>query len=1166
MAVRIESLAEPIPGYRLIERLGGGGFGEVWKAEAPGGLFKAIKFVYGELDAAGGESERAEQELKAIKRVQTVRHPYILSLERYDIIDGQLIIVMELADRNLWDRFKECRSQGLPGIPRDELLGYMTESAEALDLMNGTYQLQHLDIKPQNLFLVHNHVKVADFGLVKDLEGMAASVTGGVTPVYAAPETFDGWVSRFSDQYSLAIVYQELLTGLRPFPGTNVRQLVMQHLQGTPNLSSLPAAEQPIIGRALAKNPDERHPCCLDMVRALQAANAPPGAVREGSSPETDVQPAAGTQTAREVRAEFEPPARTLNAPPPPGAEPPPPRSATPNSQRRTRRAGRPTADPLATPPSRPAAPVASGDGLLFPALVVAVGGTGLAVLRHLRTSLRALVPPAGAPDHLRCLYFDTDPAAVRAAGRAADETGLDAAQVLLLRLNRPSHYLKPRDNRPEVEAWLDPAMIYRIPRSQTTAGCRALGRLAFCDNYRLIAQALDEQLHACCDPESVAAAAKRTRLGLRTTRPRVYVVASLAGGTGGGMFLDLAYVTRAALAEQGFADAEVVGLFLLPPADRAAHNPLPLGNACAALTELGHFWRGGPFSARYLPRDGTVERSGPPFARCVLLPLGPAAEGDESAGSAAEFLARDLCTALGRAADQARAAVAPLADGPSCQTFGLYKLAFPRGALLARAARRLCHGLVERWMSKDGAPVREAARAWVADNWPRDEYGPEGLIERFQTDCQQALAEAPEQLFARLIEPLAERKALAPAVIADVLARLEEQVGRPGEETLADQAFHFRELLRDSGARVVAKWDRRVGELMVCLIESPHFRLAGAEEAIREMGGAVQKMLEHHEPLARELGSRAADAHSRALDLLARLRNPAAGRGRPLPTPADVHELLRCYAKWRYQSLVLQQVTRGLVSLRGLLSDELREVNFCRARLAELARAFDGRPGVAEAEAEPPVPHAGPVVSGRELFPGGCADLDAAADHVLEGLSPEQSSGLDEKMQAMIRQQFTALVHVCLAPANLLRNLELAMQEQAEAMVRASLAPVNAAELFFEGHADEAAAEDAIRAAYDEAAPELVSRGSEVCVLMVPPGPAGDRFGEAARRVLAEVPFVGVVGGDDVLFYREAVGVPFAELSQLGPLAREAYAQLKGREHFTPHSRTDIEFTVASG
>src|SRR5688572_23749165 len=180
MAFRIEPHAEPIPGYILIERLGGGGFGEVWKAEAPGGLFKAIKFVYGDLHSADDrEGFRAEQELKALSRVKTVHHPYILSLDRFDIVDGQLMIVMELADRTIWDRFRECRSQGLPGIPREELIRYMEEVAEALDLMNSQFQLQHLDIKPQNIFLVFNHVKVADFGLVKDLGNRgAATMTG----------------------------------------------------------------------------------------------------------------------------------------------------------------------------------------------------------------------------------------------------------------------------------------------------------------------------------------------------------------------------------------------------------------------------------------------------------------------------------------------------------------------------------------------------------------------------------------------------------------------------------------------------------------------------------------------------------------------------------------------------------------------------------------------------------------------------------------------------------------------------------------------------------------------------------------------------------------------------------------------------------------------------
>src|SRR3954466_12183590 len=261
MPVRIESQAEPIPGYRLLDRLGAGGFGEVWKAEAPGGIFKAIKIIHGDLRSKDSDLVRyAEQELKALKRVKQVRHPYLLALDRYDIIDGRLMIVIELADCNLWDRFRECRDQGHRGIPRDELLGYMAESAEVLDLMNDQFQLQHLDIKPQNLFLLYNHVKVADFGQVKDLEGVVASVTGGITPVYAAPETFDGFVSRFCDQYSLACVYQELLTGARPFDGTSMQQLLMQHIQLPPNLTPSPPCDRPALAVALAKKPDERFP------------------------------------------------------------------------------------------------------------------------------------------------------------------------------------------------------------------------------------------------------------------------------------------------------------------------------------------------------------------------------------------------------------------------------------------------------------------------------------------------------------------------------------------------------------------------------------------------------------------------------------------------------------------------------------------------------------------------------------------------------------------------------------------------------------------------------------------------------------------------------------------------------------------------------------------
>lgn len=257
--------AELMPGYRLIQLLGRGGFGEVWRCEAPGGLQKAVKFVCG-----GGEQFR--QELAAFEEVKGIRHPYLLMLERVELINGELVMVMELADCQIYDRFKACQAKGLSGIPRDELLGYLEEAAEALDMMSKRYGLQHLDVKPENLFLVSDHMKVGDYGLVRRRVPRkdSAEQSHGFTPRYSAPEVLNGWIDTRSDQYSLALVYFELLTGRFPYKEQSVEQVMSQHLNAAPDLSALPRRDRSAVGKALAKDPAERFDTCLAFVRAVR--------------------------------------------------------------------------------------------------------------------------------------------------------------------------------------------------------------------------------------------------------------------------------------------------------------------------------------------------------------------------------------------------------------------------------------------------------------------------------------------------------------------------------------------------------------------------------------------------------------------------------------------------------------------------------------------------------------------------------------------------------------------------------------------------------------------------------------------------------------------------------------------------------------------------------
>jgi serine/threonine protein kinase len=190
----------------------------------------AVKILY-QPDA------KDETHKKALDLVKNLNHPYLLKTHAYWVHEGRLHVVMELADGSLRGRLKKSRRQRQDSIAPAALLDYVEEAAEALDYLHG-FNLIHRNITPDNLLLLKSHIKVSDFSHVCD--SAAPGETTGGTIGYMAPECYRGSVTRHSDQYSLAIVYQELLTSQRPFNGKNARMIANQHLNEEPELRSLP--------------------------------------------------------------------------------------------------------------------------------------------------------------------------------------------------------------------------------------------------------------------------------------------------------------------------------------------------------------------------------------------------------------------------------------------------------------------------------------------------------------------------------------------------------------------------------------------------------------------------------------------------------------------------------------------------------------------------------------------------------------------------------------------------------------------------------------------------------------------------------------------------------------------------------------------------------------
>ena len=564
-------------GYSIVDRLGAGGYGEVWKATAPGGFEKAVKIVFGHCDEA-----MAERELKSLERIKSVRHPFLLSIERFEIVNNRLVIVTELADMSLSDCFQAHVSDGRSGIPREQLLAYMWDAAEALDCLLEQHSLQHLDIKPENLLVVGEHIKVADFGLVKELASKTLnSMMGGMTPLYSAPEIYDNNPSSRSDQYSLAIVYQQMLTGTLPFSGRTPAQLAKQHTLAEPNLFPLSEADRPIIRKAMEKEPNARFSSCREFISALRSLNhsgvecpidagenksAYPYKPLENDDTKSlslvdtkhidDPICAAATQVLAEIKSSIQ-----ISTP-------------TPKQQ--------------STPASKPRFPVVDstiedieipdfdqdGPTESVPTLFVGVGGIGIKMLSAIRSRSRTHDPESRVA--LAWLAIDTERETLKSMSGGEGEDCFSNDEKLHIPLRRPTQY---REDSQALLQWVSRRWLYNIPRSLQTRGFRPLGRIAIVDHAAAVLSALQSRLHRLVVDG---------RIEDGSVAPiRVFLLAGMSGGTGGGTIIDIAQAVRSIC--QQFSQEVVIHGVLGSTYHAESNDSLAAANMYALLTELSH-------------------------------------------------------------------------------------------------------------------------------------------------------------------------------------------------------------------------------------------------------------------------------------------------------------------------------------------------------------------------------------------------------------------------------------------------------------------------------------------------------------------------------------------------------------------------------------------------
>ena len=399
-------------------------------------------------------------------------------------------------------------------------------------------------------------------------------------------------------------------------------------------------------------------------------------------------------------------------------------------------------------------------------------------------------------------LLIDTD---VKSLNRATDGepgTALDGDERFPMPLRRSEAYRSAAGN---ILASISRRWLFNVPYNLETNGFRPLGRLALIDHARRLNERLQQALVRITSDESIAMTSQATGLEFAVRQPRVFVVASIAGGTGSGMVLDVAYAVRSILAKLDLPDANVHGILMHSTPQGTRDRDKAIANSYAALSELWHYSRPG----KCYPGDRgcglpAFHGNNRTFSSCYFQHLGDDLtdlQFDVATDPIAEYLYSSTMTPAAQFFDKCRQMEfvrwgTELTE-PVLRSFGLSQFGGSNSEIPAIMAELLCRDLVCAWRGGIQADIGRTAAL------PGPNYAASGTIGETRSIC---FADITSQAAAKAVElgiDLEPMKLAAREILDQALC--------------SDTESYFANLI----AELQAQGDRACGEQVVTAIDS---------------------------------------------------------------------------------------------------------------------------------------------------------------------------------------------------------------------------------------------------------------------------------------------------------------------------------------------------------